>query len=572
MYVPLVYVVLTYRNTEDLELFFAHLGGPDGRVVVVNSYYDEMTKEKMEQIARSNGADFLNVENKGYGAGNNAGIAYALMHYDFDALVISNPDVEVGQWHSPDMRELRDRIVAPRIVTLSGKEQNPYYAVRNRLGEWFFGRYAKSGKAVWMWAAVIMNKLLREGFLLMTRISRRESYRVAAAHGAFLIIGREALDQLEVPLFDERMFLFCEEVHLARLARQHGVRIEYRPGISVLHKEDGSMSIAQIQENEHALRSWRVLYGLERAAKSDKMMAGRGCICLIAAIALLLSLQGCSLRNPELKRFTVQQVSIDSGWAKNSVNSPIFRRDPLAGDGTWQYVAYYDNAGQIVVGKRLLGRREWELKKTNISGGASDAHNSISMAVDGRGLLHVAFGCHCSPLQYYVSEAPGSLNLRKAELVGRDEAESTYPEFYRLRGGDLLLTYRNGAADRTALVLNRYDVRQAAWVRINNAVIETFGVLTPYWQMCVDAHDVLHLTWCWRGTRDVGSNHDLCYAYSLDGGRSWRRAGGDAYSLPITYATADAIAKVGPSQTLINQGTMACDTEGGFFSQRITGA
>ena len=48
MYVPLVYVVLTYRNTEDLESFFAHLGGPDGRVVVVNSYYDEMTKEKME--------------------------------------------------------------------------------------------------------------------------------------------------------------------------------------------------------------------------------------------------------------------------------------------------------------------------------------------------------------------------------------------------------------------------------------------------------------------------------------------------------------------------------------------
>lgn len=262
-YSPLVYVVLTYKNTEDLQDFFVHLSGPARRVVVVNSFYDEASSVAMRRVAESHGADYLDVSNKGYGAGNNAGIAYAQSHYEFDALVVSNADLEIEAWDFPAPAALRNDITAPRIRTLTGKAQNPYYAVRNRVGEWCFRRYAKSGNTLWMWLAVAMNKLLREFFLLVTRIYHRPRYRVAAAHGAFLIIGREALMQLGLPLFDERMFLFCEEVHLARLARRKGVRIVYCPGIRILHKEDGSMSVAQVNQSAQELRSWRVLYGLE---------------------------------------------------------------------------------------------------------------------------------------------------------------------------------------------------------------------------------------------------------------------------------------------------------------------
>lgn len=288
-------------------------------------------------------------------------------------------------------------------------------------------------------------------------------------------------------------------------------------------------------------------------------------IYIVLIVVQVFLLHSCDAMRARQKGVEVRQVSIDSAWAMNSVNSTIFRRDPLASDGTRQYVAYYDSVGHLVVGKRLLNQQEWELKGTTITGGAADAHNSISIAVDGSGVLHVAFGCHCSPLQYYIGDASGSLELRKVEMVGRDEMEATYPEFYRLENGDLLFTYRDGAAARTALVLNRYDVRRAAWVRVSSAVIEAFGDLTPYWQMCVDARGGLHLTWSWRGTRDVESNHDICYAYSPDGGSSWRRGDGSVYTLPITYESAEVIAKVGPSQTLINQGTMACDGDGGVY-------
>ena len=83
-----IFVVLVYRNTSDLVDFFASLKLERTRVIVVNSFYDEESELQFKQIAESNHAEFLSVPNKGYGAGNNRGVEYALKHYDFKYLVI----------------------------------------------------------------------------------------------------------------------------------------------------------------------------------------------------------------------------------------------------------------------------------------------------------------------------------------------------------------------------------------------------------------------------------------------------------------------------------------------------
>lgn len=93
-----IFVVLVYRNTSDLVDFFASLKLERTRVIVVNSFYDKESELQFKQIAESNHADFLSVPNKGYGAGNNRGVEYALKHYDFKYLVISNADVEIKNW------------------------------------------------------------------------------------------------------------------------------------------------------------------------------------------------------------------------------------------------------------------------------------------------------------------------------------------------------------------------------------------------------------------------------------------------------------------------------------------
>ena len=78
-----VYVVLVYRNTLDLEQFFIHQTTPNSKVIVVNSFFDEMTECKFRKIALLNDADFISLPNRGYGFGNNRGCEFALKKYDF---------------------------------------------------------------------------------------------------------------------------------------------------------------------------------------------------------------------------------------------------------------------------------------------------------------------------------------------------------------------------------------------------------------------------------------------------------------------------------------------------------
>ncbi len=287
---------------------------------------------------------------------------------------------------------------------------------------------------------------------------------------------------------------------------------------------------------------------------------------VVFTVLVALGAAGCSRTDEEhAGPARVVSVPIDSAWARNSVNGTIFRRDPLASDGQYQYVAYYDSVGCVVIGKRELGSQHWQLEHTGIEGGASDAHNSISIAVDGNGLLHVAFGCHCTPLHYYVGNAPGGIKLVPGALIGRDEEEVTYPEFYRMDNGDLLFTYRAGASMGTRMVLNRYDCALKRWQRVQDAVVGSHEPPDPYWQMCVDGQNELHLTWVWRGVGNVESNHDICYAWSSDGGVSWKRTDGTPYTLPIDYTSGERIAAIGPHATLINQGTMAMGAKGEVY-------
>ena len=44
----------------------------------------------------------------------------------------------------------------------------------------------------------------------------------------------------------------------------------------------------------------------------------------------------------------------------------------------------------------------------------------------------------------------------------------------------------------------------------------------------------IHATWTWRETPDVVTNHDLCYASSSDGGKTWRNNAGQSLGPTIT--------------------------------------
>ena len=150
-------------------------------------------------------------------------------------------------------------------------------------------------------------------------------------------------------------------------------------------------------------------------------------------------------------------VEVGKGYSCTSVNTTVFRNNSLITHGDEQYISYYDAEGYLVLGKRKLNSELWTLHRTQYRGNVKDAHNIISMIIDGEGYLHISFDHHGHKLNYCRSIAPTSLELgEKMPMTGVDEGNVTYPEFYSLSDGDLLFVYRSGSSGRGNLVMNHY--------------------------------------------------------------------------------------------------------------------
>lgn len=258
-----------------------------------------------------------------------------------------------------------------------------------------------------------------------------------------------------------------------------------------------------------------------------------------------------------------KMVFVDNGYSQTSINTAIFRNSSIVSYGDSQYIAYYDSVGNVVLGKRKLDSDKWILKPSQYKGNVSDAHNVISIMADGDGYLHVSFDHHGNPLNYCRSLEPGGLEMGDLEpMLSVDESDVTYPEFYRMPNGDLLFAYRSGASGRGNLVINKYDLKSCKWERLHDILIDGEGKRNAYWQLYVDEIGTIHLSWVWRETWLVETNHDLCYACSKDGGKTWQKSTGEIYSIPINISNAEYACRIPQNSELINQTSMSADSDG----------
>lgn len=259
-------------------------------------------------------------------------------------------------------------------------------------------------------------------------------------------------------------------------------------------------------------------------------------------------------------------ITVGDGWAGNTVNTAVFRKNSLVTFQDTQYIAYYNADAQLIIGKRKIGTTKWELKQTAYKGNIKDAHNIISIMVDGDGYLHIAWDHHNNPLHYVRSVSPGSLELTsEMSMTGKNENRLSYPEFYSLPNGDLLFFYRDGGSGSGNMVINKYDLKTKTWKSLHDNLIGGEGERNAYWQAVVDQKGIIHLSWVWRESPDVASNHDMAYAKSEDGGITWKNSKGINYTLPITASSAEYALKIPQKNELINQTSMSCDEDGNPF-------
>lgn len=261
-----------------------------------------------------------------------------------------------------------------------------------------------------------------------------------------------------------------------------------------------------------------------------------------------------------------QPRPIGTGWSQNSVNATIFRKNSVVTHHTNQYVAYYDAYGNVVLAKRKLGDDRWETRQTQFKGDVTDAHRSISIMVDGDGYLHMAWNQHSDPLNYVKSIAPETLAFgERSPMLGMGENSVSYPEFFRLPNGDLLFLYRDGSSGKGNLVLNRYHLDSKKWTRTQDVILDGEGKRNAYWQSYLDAQGTFHISWVWRETPNVETNHDMCYAKSADYGATWQKSTGAAYSLPINAENAEYVVQIPQGSELINSTSMYADTKGNLY-------
>ena len=266
------------------------------------------------------------------------------------------------------------------------------------------------------------------------------------------------------------------------------------------------------------------------------------------------------------KSLSVNLLKAGVGYSSTSVNTTSFRNSSITTFRNTQYIAFYDADKYLVLGKRKLGDKKWETRRSNYVAHCEDAHNVISIGVDGDGYLHLSFDQHAQKLKYCRSVAPGSLELTALmPMTGKQEVKVTYPEFHRFTNGDLMFVYRDGSSGNGNMVINHYDLKTKQWKMIQSNLIDGEKLRNAYWQMCVDKNDVIHVSWIWRESPKVETNHDMCYAKSYDKGKTWLKSDGTAYNLPINMASAEMIYAIPQNSELINQTGMAVDNRGDIY-------
>ena len=257
-YYELVFVVLVYKNVEVLQQFFASLVLPYSyRVIVVNSFCNQETEEACRTLSLGYDADFISVPNKGYGAGNNIGSRYAMEHYQYRFLVLSNSDIIIRDINFLNQMDDLKAVYAADVRMENGHRQNPHLPFRIGLYLNLLDLSYRWKSNVLMNVAFAFNRMLRELVVAWTKVNGGKKVRIFSAHGSFIILTYQAVSELS-PIFHEDMFLYNEELYLAHRCKLLQIPVYYVPPLKVIHLEGASSTIQSNAWKTHE-DSYRVL-------------------------------------------------------------------------------------------------------------------------------------------------------------------------------------------------------------------------------------------------------------------------------------------------------------------------
>ena len=280
-----------------------------------------------------------------------------------------------------------------------------------------------------------------------------------------------------------------------------------------------------------------------------------------------------------------QALTIDGNFGQ-AINGKSFQQEVLISHKNYQYAGFYNKDRHVCVARRKLPSGQWEIVELDdYFFRSNDAHNTISMGVcPADGTIHLSFDHHNDSLNYRVSEKgvatePESVQWNASlfspvlsELERGKKIRITYPRFWQTPEGGLQFCYRRGGSGNGDRMLVDYDPHSGQWE--NTRQIDSgdgmfrdgmgeSGSRCSY----PNGYDygpegLLHATWVWREDAQ-GSNHDLMYAWSDDGGVTWYNNNGRLLNEPAhVNSTGIKVVDIGREYGLMNTHGQAIDKEG----------
>lgn len=180
-----------------------------------------------------------------------------------------------------------------------------------------------------------------------------------------------------------------------------------------------------------------------------------------------------------------------------------------------------------------------------------DAHRNPTLALDDTGRLYVFFGAHNDPTRVLRSERPCETGAWR-ECAAIVDPATSYPQPYQLLPGEMFVSYRERSSGWRSRVSRSHG---ETWE--DPVDIVEFEGNDIYAVSIAETGDYprrIHLAWSRLGggsDEEIRTKHlwarryNIYYAFSQDGGRTWRRSDGGLYKLPVREADAEKLYESG---------------------------
>lgn len=201
------------------------------------------------------------------------------------------------------------------------------------------------------------------------------------------------------------------------------------------------------------------------------------------------------------------------------------------------YISYYDHDQQYFAHPVKLGNLE-----------DGNGHRNPSLLIDEQGYIYAFYGSHNSLSTTKRSIRP--YDMYEWEQRAAVDERHTYPQSWQLLPEQIFHLYRGRGAKKTMFRTSTNAAQ--SWSDFKTVV--DFGDQVVYPISIAESGGFprsIHVVWTVLDLNSQIRKH-FWYAYSDDGGETWKRANGSTYTLPIKPDTAEKIYDSGENQVQTN--------------------